>query len=472
MNQSQGVRSLREDERSLLHEILEKTGINPVILALRNIGAQVYCVGGAVRDLLLGQVAQDVDIEVHAIDEEILISVLSQFGSVGLQGKSFGVFRIASFDIDWSLPRSDGPGRRPVVTLDPYMGIVTALLRRDVTMNALAIDLFSMTLIDPYGGERDLSEGSLRAVSADTFIEDPLRFYRVMQFVARFAMTPDSQLNELCSNIDLTGVARERVEKEFEKMFLLASTPSAGIRWIAKIGRLNELYPELGMLIGIPQNPKWHPEGDVFEHTMQVLDAVALDASGSDQERIVLSYAALCHDMGKALTTKQHRNDGRLISYGHESAGIPLAQSFLGRITRTTLYSKQVLRLVEYHMRPCAFVEGSAGAFAYRRLAYYMQPMSLRFLARFARADKRGRNGLQQSPLLESVLCVDIFEDRAFQYGVLDGPIKPIVSGNDLLVAGVDPRQIGVLLQRAYWYQLSCEHCSRLDILRAIGVKG
>jgi tRNA nucleotidyltransferase (CCA-adding enzyme) len=463
-------RILTDFERAIVERIIDTFKLNLILRALQKVGAQPYLVGGVVRDLLLKKTFHDIDIEVHNIDEQAFVQLLKGFGSVALQGKSFGVFRLTTIDVDWSLPRVDGPGRHPLIHIDPYMGIKKALLRRDITINAMAIDLFSMVLIDPFFGEYALQQSSIRAVCPQTFVEDPLRLYRVMQFVARFAMQPDEQLNTLCRSIDLQGVARERIEQEFIKMFLLSTRPSLGIRWLHVIGRLNELYPELGMLVGVQQSPLWHPEGDVFEHTMQVLDAIALIPQLNSHDRIVLSWAALCHDMGKVVTTKKHPHDGRIISYGHEVAGLSYAASFLRRITNTAAYSKKVLRLVEYHMRPCALVRGHAGAAAYKRLAHAILPISMRFLALFARADKRGRNGTSSAPFSGAVSCVDRFEALSLQYGVLDAPLSPLITGYDLLAAGINAREIGTFLAKAYQYQLSREGITRNDILRYLGI--
>src|SRR5581483_2368303 len=179
---------------------------------------------------------------------------LSLYGPVSLVGKVFGVFRIHGLDIDWSLPRSDSSGRKPEVQIDPFMGYKEAFARRDLTINAMGIDLVSHALIDPFNGCADLKAGILRAPDAAFFVQDPLRFYRVMQFIGRFGYRPDDELNRICASMDIATVSRERIEVEFEKLFLRSEQPSLGLRWIEKLGRMREVLPELAATVGVMQD--------------------------------------------------------------------------------------------------------------------------------------------------------------------------------------------------------------------------
>ncbi len=460
-----GWRLLHTDENGRLSDFLSTRG--PVLLiidALREIGAQVYLVGGAVRDLLLQRVLKDLDIEVHGIELDVLRGVLEKYGHVEAVGKSFGVLKLfEAGGSDWSIPRKDGPGRKPIVSMAPYMAIEEALLRRDLTMNAMALDLHEKVLIDPFGGEADMQERCLRCVDPETFIEDPLRFFRVMQFVARFDIEPEPLLDATCGCMSIRGVSKERIEGEFEKLFLWAKRPSRGIRWLLKVGRLAEVLPELAVLVEVRQNPLWHPEGNVFEHTMQTVDAAAEVEELESEDKIVLMYAALCHDLGKASTTVE-QVDGRLTSHGHEAAGVALARNLLGRLVGSKKRIKRVCLLVRYHMSPSSFIAMGAKAPAFKRLAMRLAPdTSLALLAKLAEADMRGRNGGNggnggngeaRDPLPGPILLIQEFVEKARRIGVLEMPEPPIITGNDLQGLVESGPLMGEILRRTYEIQL------------------
>ena len=192
----------------------------------RSSGMKTYLVGGAVRDLLLNLSIKDVDIEVYNLQPEVVEKILRQFGPVSLVGKVFGVFRVHGLDVDWSLPRADSPGRKPEVKIDPFMSYHNAFVRRDLTINAMGIDLSTSELIDPFNGVHDVKKKILRSPDTRFFIQDPLRFYRVMQFIGRFEMVPDEKLDTLCSRMDISDVSRERIEQEFKKLLLKSVRPS------------------------------------------------------------------------------------------------------------------------------------------------------------------------------------------------------------------------------------------------------
>ena len=190
-------------ENSLHTRLMHVPLLEDMLNAISSAGGRPYLVGGAVRDLLLGREIKDLDIEVHGLDSETLEKTLAKFAPINTVGKSFGVIRVTGLDIDWSLPRADSSGRKPQVEVDPNMDIVQALKRRDLTMNAMAIDLIDFDLIDPFGGIKDIKDRILRSPDTNFFVQDPLRFFRVMQFIGRFEMMPDDQLNEVCSTMSL-----------------------------------------------------------------------------------------------------------------------------------------------------------------------------------------------------------------------------------------------------------------------------
>ncbi len=427
--------------------------VHEIVKALAQEGGKVLLVGGAVRDLLLDLPVKDIDLEVHGISLQALEHILRNFGPVSLVGKAYGVLRLHGLDADWSLPRTDTSGRHPHVTIDPFMSMRDAFARRDLTINAMGIDLTTFELVDPFNGQQDLKNGILRAPDVQFFIEDPLRFYRVMQFVGRFNMQPDAQLTDVCKRMDIAAVSRERIEKEFEKLFLRSQRPSLGIRWLHAIGRLQEIVPELAATIGIEQEMQWHPEGDVFEHSMQALDAAARLQYDNPFTKLIMMYAALFHDLGKVVTTKII--DGRIRSLGHDVAGVLLAKRALQRISNTKELSVAVQKLVRYHMQPLVFLKGGAKDAAYKRLAHKLAPqLTLDLLADLALADWQGRNPRGHEPLTTTFPDLVTFKEKAAQLQVLHKPEEPILKGRDLLDCIAPGKKMGQLLAKAYEIQI------------------
>ncbi len=417
-------------------------------------GGKVLLVGGAVRDCLLGLPIKDIDIEVHGMPLDALEALLKRFGTVSMIGKSFGVLRYPGLDIDWAVPRTDAPGRKPEVTLDPNMSFKDAFARRDLTINAMGIDMQTGQLIDPFHGQEDLKNKTLRSPDVRFFAEDPLRLFRVMQFVSRFEMNPDEELDAMCKQMDISDVSKERIEKEFHKMLLKSRRPSLGIRWLKKIGRLKEILPELAATVGVVQGVDYHPEGDVFEHTMQTLDAAARLRYENEEQRLVLLYAALCHDLGKVSTT-QIQDDGTVTSLEHAQQGYELTKNMLKRITDNQDLMKAVALLVKYHMAPIQFVDNEAKPPAYKRLANKLAPFgSLSLLADLVLADKRGRNPKSSEPLTGSYADLETFRTRAKKAQVFEKVEKPILKGADIADIVAAGPEMGALLKLAYQIQL------------------
>lgn len=423
---------------------------------------RLFLVGGLVRDLLQGLPLDtvDIDVEAHGVTLDQLAEILSLFGQVNNVGKSFGILKVTGSPIDFAVPRADTGGRKPTVTLYEAVSIEDALRRRDLTVNAMAIDLESFELHDPFDGLAALQQGILCTPDPQFFVQDPLRFYRVMQFIGRFSGSrqswyPDATLQTICSSMDVSTLSKERIAAEFEKLLLLSQRPSLGIRWLRALGRLNELLPELGALCGVEQEFQWHPEGDVFEHSMQVLDAAAQASVALPRhERLCLLYAALSHDLGKAVTTQMI--DGRLRSFGHEVKGVPLAQSLLRRITISKELQQTVALLVRHHMAPGLLVKANAGDAAYKRLALALAPsLNLQQLAQLAYADKRGRNGKRSEPLTDPVPAIDDFIARATEAGVLLAPEAPVLTGADLLDVIAPGPALGAAVKEAYLLQIN-----------------
>lgn len=340
-------------------------------------GGRALLVGGCVRDLLMGQEPKDWDVEVYGVDPARLRALLDQFGPVNVVGEAFTVYKLGA-DLDVSLPRRErksGRGHRAfVIEGDPAMTIEDAARRRDFTVNAILQDPLSGELIDPFHGRKDIAARVLRAVSTATFAEDSLRVLRAAQFAARFEFRIHPDTVELCRAIDLLDLPAERIWGELEKLLLRARRPSIGLGWLHALGVLTQLFPEIEILIDVPQDAEWHPEGDVFVHTRLVLDrARELIDDLPYARQVTVMLAALAHDFGKPATTEFI--DGRLRSRGHEEAGAQPAAQFLDRLNIHTLdgydVRAQVVALVKDHLKPGEFFKkrNEVGDGAFRRLA-------------------------------------------------------------------------------------------------------
>jgi tRNA nucleotidyltransferase (CCA-adding enzyme) len=248
--------------------------VGDVASAVRSAGGRALVVGGWVRDHLLGRTSKDVDLEIFGLSPARLRELLGRFGAVNTVGESFTVYKVG--DVDVSLPRRDsktGRGHRGfTVDGDPSMSIAEAARRRDFTINAIAFDPLTGEHLDPWGGIRDLERRVLRAVDARTFPDDSLRVLRAVQFAARFTLDVEPSTRELCRRIPLDDLPAERIWGEIEKLVVLADRPSLGLEVALDLGAVDRLFPELRALVGCPQEPEWHPEGDVWIHTLMVTD--------------------------------------------------------------------------------------------------------------------------------------------------------------------------------------------------------
>ena len=321
--------------------------------AVDKAGGSSYFVGGYVRDLLLGRENKDIDIEIHGVTVQQLEEILDALGTRTVMGTSFGIFGLSHYDLDIAMPRTEqstGAGHRDFsVFVDPFIGMEKAASRRDFTINAMMQNVLTGEILDFFGGREDLKRGLIRHVNDLSFAEDPLRVFRAAQFAARFKYPVADETRALSSAIDVSALAGERVMGELEKALLKADRPSLFFEELRAMHQLSVWFPELETLIGVPQNAAFHPEGDVWTHTMQVLDEAAVLREQA-KDPLGLMLAALCHDFGKALVTEEIK--GAIHAYEHERAGLPLVDRFLLRIVKETKRKSYVRNLVEDHMRP------------------------------------------------------------------------------------------------------------------------
>lgn len=438
--------------------LLVPTELDAILQGTPELG-QAFLVGGCVRDALWGYSNKDFDIEVFGLDYEQLAGVLARWGRPDVVGRSFGVVKLTTREgrtYDFSIPRRDSkvaPGHKGfVVALDPAITPAEAAARRDFTINALMFDPRRREVLDFYGGRADLEQRILRHTSK-AFVEDPLRVLRGMQFAARFGLTAAPGTIALCRSIQQTyrELAVERVREEWFKWAEKSLAPSRGLRFLADTG-WRAHYPEIEALAGTPQDPDWHPEGDVFVHTCHCLDAlVELPAwkSADPETKIVLSLAVLAHDFAKPQTSQSVVKEGRtrIVSPGHEEAGGPLAEVFLQRIDAPLAVRQRVVPLVENHL---AHLQ-TASDRSIRRLAKRLEPATIRELVVVITADQFGRPPRPRE-LSENVREL---EAKAMEFNVQAQAPPPILLGRHLIELGMVPgRDFGVILDAAYEAQL------------------
>ncbi len=418
--------------------------------AIHAAGGRALAVGGYVRDRLLGHESKDCDIEVFGLELEALQALLEGFGRVLAVGRAFGVLRLADLDVDFSLPRRDskvGPGTSRLRCRGGSRRWIskTASRRRDLTVNSMGLDLLSGEVLDPHGGRRDLESGTLRAVDPHTFPEDPLRGLRVAQFSARLEMLPDAELIRLCRELDLAEVSPERILEEFRKLLLKGVRPSLGLAFLRESDLLRH-FPELAALVGVPQDPTWHPEGDVWTHNLMVIDEAAQLRRG-DADDWPLMLGALCHDFGKPATTVLV--DGRVRSPAHAHAGIAPTRAFLQDMRAPHDAVERTCALVEHHLAPALFDKDGAKAKAYRRLSRKLggAGVTMELLARVARADHFGRT--TPDALARDFSAGERFLERARELEVVHEAPRDVVQGRHLIARGLSPGpRFGELLAR------------------------
>jgi tRNA nucleotidyltransferase (CCA-adding enzyme) len=441
--------------------------VRDLAAVVRDAGGRALVVGGWVRDRLLGRDSTNIDVEVFGVPSSRLRQLLESFGRVEAVGESFQVYKLG--DIDVSLPRRDskaGRGHRGFVVVgDPDLSIEEAARRRDFTVNAISWDPITAEYLDPVGGRRDLSDGRLRVVDPATFPDDSLRVLRAVQFAARFELTLDRTTADLCRTIPLDDLPAERIWGEIEKLLLLARQPSIGFALALDLGIVAKLFPELHALAGCPQEPEWHPEGDVWVHTLQVIDRARtrIDDLVRPQQLTVM-LGALCHDLGKPVTTAVL--DGRIRSMDHEEQGVPPATALMDRLNVHSIdgydVRKQVLGITAQHLKPGSWykVRDEVGDGAFRRLA---QKVDLELLARVAKSDCEGRN-----PGQFDCTAMDWFLERARTLGVEHRPPPPILLGRHVLALGLTPGpRVGEILKAVYEQQLDGQIASLEEAVAA-----
>jgi tRNA nucleotidyltransferase (CCA-adding enzyme) len=441
----------------------KNTKLDNIVSSISESGGRCLLVGGGVIDYHLGLPIKDWDIEVYGLSYDSLLTILQKFGTPNLVGKAFGVIKIKinKVEYDFSIPRRDskiGIGHKGfTIDLVPDLEPIEAARRRDITINAMYLDLHTGEILDFFGGLTHLEEGRIKATDPATFIEDPLRVLRIMQLLPRKGKFVDPDTIALCRSMvdDFDTLPRERIFEEFRKLLLRADKPSLGLQFLVDCGWI-EKFPELKAMIGCPQNPEYHPEGDVWVHTLIVVDnAAQLREHIPEKWQMAYMLGMLCHDMGKPETT----DPVTLSSNKHEVIGQHIAYRFLRRMTNNSLLIDRVMTIVSTHMRPSALYKQNAGEGAWKRLHNIIP---LQIIAWVTHADATGRRGRSIN---------DIFPDHtlALKYGEEFGidKIEPVLKGRHLIDSGLAPgSSFKPMLEAAYQHQLDTGCTDVEELLR------
>jgi tRNA nucleotidyltransferase (CCA-adding enzyme) len=410
-------------------------------------GGRVIVVGGWVRDQLIGKASNDFDLEVFGLSQEAISRVLQPLGFTRPVGRHFPVWRETRQAVDVAYPRAGAE----LYTFGDADSLEIAFREasryRDLTINAIGWDPLCTTgshaLIDPWNGCADLEARTLRAVDESTFGLDPLRVLRVARLRAHFDARVDPALVEVCRHLSLEGLPVERISVELRRILCESKQPSQAFEFLDEVDHL-EVFEPIAALRGVPQDPHWHPEGDVYVHTCMVLDRAAEIAEPlCVDDREILLFAALCHDLGKPETTTVETD--RIRSLGHEARSAVRTHDWLAALRLPERLVRSVESLVASHLAPAQFVRQSAGARAYRRLARKLAEANVTVvdLERLARADHLGRS--TEDAQRGQFEAGDAFLVAAEAAEVREGVRPDIVSASQLMERGVLP---GPLLGR------------------------
>ncbi len=417
-----------------------------IIKRLRAEGYESYLAGGCVRDMLLEKTPQDYDITTNAKPDDI-VKIFSKTVPVGAQ---FGVilvmvegqpFEVASF-------RHDGPyldGRRP--THVRYGSLQEDIFRRDFTINGMVYDPIADQIIDLVGGQVDLESKLIRAIGSphSRFEEDRLRMIRAVRFAASLDFTVESEtfaaIRDLAPTIK--QISWERIGEEITRI-LTEGGAKTGFGLLDRTDLLKVLLPEINAMKGVEQSPDYHPEGDVFTHTMLTLGHL-------DSPTETLAYGCLLHDVGKPVCIR--RDDERLTFYGHTDKGAEMAEEVLKRLKRSRATRERVAYLVRSHLRHM-----QAPQMRLSTLKRFLGEDGIEELLELMRIDALSANGDLQHYRFCKQKLAELKEEEIHP--------EPLLRGRDLIAMGFSPGpNFQTILKQVEEAQLGGELSSREEAM-------
>ena len=444
--------------------------LEDILKELKSIGILPILVGGCVRDHFLNIPSKDFDIELYNTNSlEKVEKCLKKYGNVKEVGKSFGVLLLNtdSYSFDFALARVekkiDEGHKGFIVKTSSSLTYEEASLRRDFTINSIAYNYFEDKFLDCHNGLEDLKNKTLRHINNKTFVEDPLRVYRAIQFASRFNFSIDEKTKKLCKKMvhtkEFKNLPKERVFEEFKKLFLKSIKPSIGFELIKEL-EVIDYFPELKRLINCIQDKEYHPEGDVWVHTLMTLDEMAKLKTGDEYRDLYLFYALLCHDLGKPFCTKEIK--GRITSHKHEALGVEPTISFLSRITNEKKFIEKVVPLVKNHLAPFQLFKANSSLKAVKRLSL---KCNIEDLSIVCLADCKGRTIKDKEKCDEAISWV---LQKAREMNISNEALKPLVQGRDLIALGMKAsKEFKDILEYALNLQID-ENCEKQEILEKI----
>lgn len=447
-----------------------------VAIAIQAAGGVPMIAGGAVRDSIMGRKVKDIDMVVFGIDEQSVIFAVRSCVAVKrveVTGAKFSVITVTCIDgspIDIAMPRSEtkiGAGDKGFdITIDPFMPFSGDAIRRDFTINAMMCHAITGEVHDFFGGVADIEAKVIRAVGP-RFVESPDRMVRAGRFAAQFDFDIDPEVIAMCQAMAAAGefatIFKEKMHDEIEKI-AMSDHPSRAFRFFVAAG-FGAWMPEVQAMIGCRQDSRHHPEGDVFEHTMQVIDHMARvcnERGVKGKDRVIAFFGAICHDMGKPEVTIIHP-DGSITSAGHAQAGVGQARNFMRRMGfENAAMIAVVQKIVAHHMDMIGIVPNDR---IIRRVAARIAPMTIEQFVMIVEADKSGRSMGICKPAPE-------WEAIAIQQACMVQPPVAIIMGRDIVEAGIKPgAQVGAIQRACFAAQIEgvfIDHAGGIKFMRGI----